>query len=378
MRSGGAGAVRIVGVAAAVMAAATAIGCGGDGTRASCSAYSRRSCTGADGCQGESFCDGATLTWGACQCPDSGAPDGGSLPRLGGSCDADADCPTGAFCLQNDSHQLFGGAPPAGTCVAVCDPVSGCARFESATCIDVRDPTADADGGLSTGGLCFESCHVGGGAMTTAVPKCHGRAQVACAPVENASDGAGYCRPICATSGECLTGVCDPARGVCVTSAPTDPGFGLRCQATGPADGGAGSSGDAGAGADADAVDAGSDSSQADAAAAPRTLSCGGLCVGVSGSSAVCSRRCLFGSTDECAPEISANRRRGGCLFVTKGGGIGDLGYCAELCDCNGDCTETSFVCDAFDDANLEAAFARKGVCTPAELVVNRPLPCGN
>ena len=57
-------------------------------------------------------------------------------------------------------------------------------------------------------------------------------------------------------------------------------------------------------------------------------------------------------------------------------GGIGDLGFCAELCDCDGDCIEPSFVCDAFEDVKLESAFARKGVCTDPALVIKHSLAC--
>jgi hypothetical protein len=363
-----------VGLAVLVIA-----GCGdGSGSNGTCIAGARQACVGTDGCAGERVCWGSPASWTDCSCPlpDGGPADGrvadgssgdGGGAALGASCTRDADCPTGGFCLTGDTRQLFGGAPPAGTCVAACDSVGGCAAFGSATCVQVDDPAAAADAGQSATGLCFERCQIGGAAGTGA--KCHGRAQIACAPVEASASGAGYCRPICATSGECLSGVCDPRRGVCVDSAPTDPAFALRCQA--PADGGAGPDGGGGA---ADAAVAAEDGGGDAAVAAPP---CAGLCVGVSASSSLCTRRCLFGSTDECAPELDG-RRRGGCLFVTKGGSVGDLGYCAELCDCNRDCADPSLVCDAFDDPTLEAAFTRKGVCTPAELVINRALSCTN
>jgi hypothetical protein len=61
---------------------------------------------------------------------------------------------------------------------------------------------------------------------------------------------------------------------------------------------------------------------------------------------------------------------------ASEGGGIADVGYCGELCDCDDDCIEPSFVCDAFDDENLERSFGRLGVCTDPALVTNRKLPC--
>jgi hypothetical protein len=366
--------VRAIAVTLLVLAT---LSCGGEGPSSKCP-LSHQGCAGDAGCAGEQLCDPATGEWGACLCrgggPDGGTDaDAGGGPRLGGECAADDECPAGAFCLRGDSHALFGGAPPTGTCVGTCDAQTGCARFGAgAVCVQTDAPTG-GDGGVSSSGLCFEGCTVGkaGGTGTT---KCHGREHNACAPVEGGAAGAGYCRPLCTTSGDCLTGVCDPKRSVCVASAPLEQGFGLVCAA--PPDGGAGDGG-------ADAGDAGADDGGADApadaaegGAAPPA--CGGLCVGLGASSEVCTRRCRFGSTGECATQMTAGHRRGGCLFVTKGGGLGDLGYCGELCDCNRDCGEGSFVCDAFEDAALETAFGRKGVCTPTALVVGHPLPCAN
>jgi hypothetical protein len=57
-------------------------------------------------------------------------------------------------------------------------------------------------------------------------------------------------------------------------------------------------------------------------------------------------------------------------------GGIGELGYCGELCDCSGDYFEPTLVCDEFEDENFEKAFGRKGVCTDAELVIGEAIGC--
>jgi hypothetical protein len=259
----------------------------------------------------------------------------------------------------------------------------GCTAFASAVCVDVDDPKPPNDGGKSGTGLCFEACVVGDGDAS----KCHGRAGVACTPVEGAAPGA-YCRPVCSTNADCASGACDPVRSVCVSSPSVDTTFGLRCTSSGDAgdgsvEGGGGSglddAGDGATATDGAAADAGADAAD-DGGRPPvnlRTLSCGDVCVSLDPMASACSRRCVFGSTSECAP-ASGSLRRGGCLFVTMGGGIGDLGYCAELCDCNDDCIEPTFVCDAFNDTKLESAFGRKGVCTPPELVINHPLGCGD
>ncbi len=102
---------------------------------------------------------------------------------------------------------------------------------------------------------------------------------------------------------------------------------------------------------------------------------CEALCIELNDVASSCSRRCVFGSTEECAP-ASGGLRRGACMFVTPGGSIGDLGYCAELCDCSDDCIDPTFACDALDDSALELALGRKGVCTLRQLVVKRALAC--
>jgi hypothetical protein len=48
------------------------------------------------------------------------------------------------------------------------------------------------------------------------------------------------------------------------------------------------------------------------------------------------------------------------------GPGIGDLGSCAQLCDCNADCKNPDMVCSAWPSANaadLQKVFGKKGIC---------------
>ena len=353
----------------------------GTNSPSNCQVGSVLSCAGVNGCVGSSACSGSPAAWGACTCqstnqPDSGIHDSGEFPSLGTGCQKNSDCPPSAFCLGTGSQLFFGGQPPLGVCAAACDAMAGCSAFAGAVCVNVDDPGATGDAGQGGQGICFESCTIGGSAAS----KCGGLAHVACAPLGGAT-GAGYCRPVCSINADCPSGACDPVRGVCVSSAVADTTFGLRCSAGGDAGGGptldasleAATSDGAAADVPADAAD-GAASSDA-GAAAPKA--CGDVCVQLDSTSDVCSRRCVFGSTDECGPS-SGGLRRGACLFVTKGGSIGDLGYCGELCDCNDDCIEPTFVCDAFSSTDLSTTFGRKGVCTPPELVLNRPLPCGD
>jgi hypothetical protein len=324
---------------------------------AECRAGATRLCTGPNGCGGTRACRGAPAHWGACECDAKTAPppDAGAAvrPRLGAACRRDADCPSHAFCLGTDSGALFGGAPPDGMCVADCsDDERACAQFEDAVCVSVGAVDDDADAGRSASApaLCFEGCRLGAAEQS----KCHGRARVACAPIEDSPDAGSFCRPLCANDEECGARACDPAHGVCTDGVESDRTFGLRCEA------------EAQAGVDSDA-DAGSDASAG--------ALCAGLCVQLNAAPALCSRRCVFGAAGECAP-ASGGLRRGACVFASEGGGIGDVGYCGELCDCNDDCIEATFVCDAFEDKALESAFGHAGVCTDPALVLTHALKC--
>lgn len=155
-----------------------------------------------------------------------------------------------------------------------------------------------------------------------------------------------------------------------------DRTFGRACSAP-PAEGAAGSAGadGGGAGSAGEGGASGEGGSAGSSESDDPALMCDSECVTLNGSSSVCSRRCVFGDASECAP-ASGGLRRGACAFVTPGGSIGDLGYCAELCDCADDCIESGFTCNAFDDVTLERAFGRKGVCTPPEVTAKHPLVC--
>lgn len=328
-----------------------------------------QSCSGARACAGKKACLGSPAYWSACQCdsaPDAGIPQP-AVPELGGACRQTADCAIAATCLLPTSTQLFGGAPPDGICVATCKADADCSAFSNAVCVDMLSAGTDAGAGgaSASSGLCFERCKLG----DSPAVKCHAGARVACAPIGQAGTTDGFCRPVCASDADCASGSCDPKRGVCVTTPIADRTFGLACEPS-AAEGGAG-------GATSNESDAGAGGVENDAGASSSTSNvvCDGQCVTLNGSSSVCSRRCVFGNTSECAP-ASGGQRRGACAFVTPGGSIGDLGYCAELCDCKDDCIDPTFTCDAFDDKNLENAFGRKGACTPPDIQAKHPLAC--
>lgn len=316
-------------------------GCAGNGTDSAdqCEANDVRSCSGEGSCEGEQVCAGTPLTWTRCNClpepPDSGSA---PLPSLGAACEADQDCPSGAFCLAPDGHDYFGGGPPSGICVAPCSSSSGsCDGFDGATCVPLEGSDGGPDGGASPTALCFAACSVG----SSAGSKCGGIETVACAPLAEGKPE-GFCRPVCTTDQDCSADrLCDPRTGACVDSSERMPGADL--------------------GAPCDPMGAASQ--------------CDGICAELSSDSALCSHRCVFGREGDCAPLDDA-LATGGCLFVTPDGTLGDLGFCAELCDCSDDCVTADAVCDPLDDPDLEAAFGRPGVCTPPDLALGEPIAC--
>jgi len=201
-----------------------------------------------------------------------------------------------------------------------------------------EDGGIDDDAGVESSeisALCLPRCEVG----TNSASKC-GSGQIACERLGQQSSQ-GYCRPICTIDADCSTGQCDLKHGVCVAGAPNE-GFPMG-RACDPLDD-------------------------------PADL-CAGLCLQIEGAPSMCSHRCVFGSSNECAMGDEEGRQ-GACVLTTPGGGIGDIGYCAPLCSCPEDCLDPSHVCDPFEDDVLERALGRPGVCTSVELAIHEPLVC--
>lgn len=268
-----------------------------------------RGCQLASGCLAQRTCTRDGLGFGSCMCIDEGDASVAKL-SLGAVCTGDDECPPTAFCLTASSDALYGGRPTQGTCVADCTDSQRCDRYANASCVRAGDRS-----------LCFEACQLG----TGTADRCHARKQTACEPLTGTS---GYCRPICSSDADCETGHCDPKHGVCVSQGTAgEPDFGKTCTSTGDAE----------------------------------VASCSGLCVDVPQMFEVCSHRCVFGESSDCSLLAGI---RGGCVVATPGGSIGDVGYCAPLCDADVDCSAFGRSCDLFKEGVLEAAFGKKGACT--------------
>jgi hypothetical protein len=295
---------------------------------------------------------GGALLGGA---PNAGAPMGGrggstSLPtRLGQACVNDIECdPNGTTrltCLTATSTDLGGGAPPRGVCTLQCalnetcwgiDPTAYCVQF---------DP-------LSAYGYCMEGCVLGEpGPLETPAPKCHNRPHFACTPLNVVSTGTpcatssacqrglvclggrcstllSACLPVCTGDQDCSAGLfCDRGEGTCKPFSTAGNPLGTPCNPT-------------------SAID-----------------SCSGFCQrieGVPGLNGMCGEPCNYGQF--CAWED--DQATGLCAFtsaVDEYPELGDLGFCAALCDCSSQCRTPGFGCVPSD--GLAALTGKPGLC---------------
>jgi hypothetical protein len=85
---------------------------------------------------------------------------------------------------------------------------------------------------------------------------------------------------------------------------------------------------------------------------------------------AFCSQRCWLGGLNNCGGDGTEDEEgnRGLCRFPEDEEGlIGDVGFCAQVCDCDDDCAHPDAVCAAFDDAAIEALAGGSGVCLSSQ-----------
>lgn len=268
-------------------------------------------------------------------------PTPGSSP-LGGRCVQNADCRPGLSCLTAGSNALAGGGPPGGLCTSLCVGDGDCTAFD-ANSICVQFGTS------STSWFCLQGCTVG----STSVAKCGGRTDMVCADL---IDQAGNptvpaCQPQCASDLDCPGRRCDFRTGFCADrpagtlpigsscdpSASTDScdGFCRNFYDTGPVD--------------------------------PRYGVCLGVCsLNLDGSG------CGVDATS--APPFDTQ-----CLGPSTAA-AGDSGLCFQLCNCNGDCRNTAFICRPWADTESAAATGRAGYCrgpVDDQGLLVPDLPCG-
>ncbi|HVU03984.1 MAG TPA: hypothetical protein VHE30_19630 [Polyangiaceae bacterium] len=300
------------------------------------------SCAGENGCTGHQVCRADGAGFDGCICAQQqGTGDGGALAEkgphsglLGAECLTDDECRPGMICLGSTTTKLGGEGPGNGLCSADCTKdASTCTKLDpKSTCV-LSDP---ADKGSAS--YCFPNCALGNPGADD--DKCRSRGDLACTE-QTAGSGKGYCRPACQNDGECAPRHCNLSTGLCADLAPTGSPIGAACTPS---------------------------------------VSCTGGCLEHNASYSECSGACTLGAVG-----CGENRDDGPpydtyCLIEPRGSGLGDLGYCAKLCDCDSDCGRTDSICSP-TEPSTQRDTGRKGVCSAATYADGSPrqnLPCAN
>jgi hypothetical protein len=251
-------------------------------------------------------------------------------------CTRDADCEPDETCLDGDGASFLGGTPAVPFCTLRCDSdPEECERREPPAVCVVTDDRGNEDPDDDRA-HCLEACTIG----EPSSDKCQDDERIACATLDSIESAPGTmrsrgvrtgdegaCRPLCTKDSDCSPDACNRRSGACERAVRGDA-FGSPCE--------------------------------------PGTSdpSCEGICVEVEGV-AFCSQRCWFGSAGNCGDE-DAEGQTGLCRFPEeRGGRIGDVGFCAVLCDTDEACVHPELGCQAFEDDATGAIVGRAGVCAP-------------
>jgi len=318
---------------------------------------------GSPGGTGGSGGDGGTGGGGAA---GSGGTGGGTLTDLGRACETDDTCGPGLRCVTAASGLLTSGGPARGYCTAECGTDGGtdCTEFApDAICLNFGDE-------LNAALYCVQACTFGPADQADfSADKCHGRQEVACAPLfrptgtlcttdaqcgteEICGDTECFevvpaCLPQCNSDADCAGDLfCDPSDGLCRTAEKT--GLTLGAQCTPPSDGGA-------------------DECRGN---------CTSFVAGTGGEplTSMCAENCTNGALPSCGWNgPSAGKATAFCLFAStvifdRGGpGVGDRGSCGQLCNCDTECSNPDLICRDFGNEAFQRALQQRGYCALAQ-----------
>lgn len=311
----------------------------GDDAEQVCTTGTTRLCACPGRFQGAQSClaDGS---YTECDCTgpsregNGGEGGAGSGVFVGRSCTEDAQCGAGLECVTSSSNEFFGGGPAGGYCTTSCTEETQC------TTLDPRSDCVLPPGGSV--GLCVRTCQ-SLDPRSVAENKCLGRRDLACNSVAylglqdySGLRQPGWCFPQCGSDEDCNGRFCDLGRGVCTDNPTPGASIGVRCE------------------------------SNAECASQ--------MCVGVSPGEQFCSAPCVFGQPVGCGYGPSATQRDAGCVApivqgFTGGEGLGDVGFCAELCTVSTDCEQNAsrdWSCQPSVPA--QTRFNREGVCFPPQV----------
>jgi hypothetical protein len=242
--------------------------------------------------------------------------------RLGSQCDVDRDCSGGLTCLRPDT---YGRGPAGGLCSAPCASDGDCAAYDEPSKCLPNDACAATDENPFCDGYCVEGCRAYEAVGDTLDPaKCHGRDDMKC--TWDCDGCVSHCDPQCAVDEQCGAGfACDVATGLCVDYQPDNDPPGSAC--------------DFGNYTCAGWCDVDKEASLQ----AGRTV---GRCVEpcVVGSPVACGSRQSNAPLRACVGHFSWS------LF--GGETPGDVGACADLCNCTSDCAEDA-ICEPTRRAGL-------------------------
>ncbi len=258
-----------------------------------------------------------------------GGPTGADL---GSECSTDADCGGGLECVTSSSGALDGEGPAGGLCTRPC-------TGDIDDCIDLGGECLAFGADL----YCFEACEYGPRQLMRFSPsKCHGRAEVACSPHQNAAGiNVPACMPLCNSDADCGGLFCNPKTGNCSERAPSGDAIGASCDVSND--------------------------------------TCRGVCVefplAMGGTTSQCFEPCTVGAGNlglaSCGwSGPGSGVAPGFCLFTVQsvlvggGPGYGDRGECAELCDCNAECANADQVCADLDNTQFTQGTGRRGFCS--------------
>jgi hypothetical protein len=317
------------------------VSCKDDNTGPACTPGTTRLCAGVSRCQGTQACLDDGSGYGDCDC--SGAPrkapptmssTPATMPYIGRSCTADADCGTGLTCFTAAGNNVFGGGAAGGYCTLNCN-----GNDSVCTAIDAQSACVGTGVGQP---ICLRTC-LSQDPTSGAENKCLGRVDVVCkspaALMQTQYTGlrmTSWCFPQCNSDDDCPGRHCNLGTGVCSDTAPTGTEIGGRCSTN------------------ADCI--------------------GGACVQVGVDDFLCSAPCVFGQPVGCGYGLSPAVREAACLAPLVQGflsseGQGDLGFCAETCDVDTDCAQHAargWACAKTATANQQL-FGRSGFCLPPQ-----------
>jgi hypothetical protein len=266
--------------------------------------------------------------------------------NIGAECEADADCGSGLLCITPNSTIFGSGGPAGGLCSRVCEVAEDCGA--NAYCVPFEED--------ATSGYCIEACQTG----SAGEPKCHQRSNLACGllalvptsvacssiadcggdqlcdiDASTCGDIIPGCVPTCSGDFDCEAGqYCSFSSGLCTAGTRSGLDIGELCDPSASTD------------------------------------PCSGFCsaTNAAGTEGICSALCTLSPTLRGCGWNGEGGAEAACLFGTAlspagEAGVGDIGLCGALCDCNDDCHAANDRCMDETGGDVLSLFGRNGYC---------------